>query len=369
MNLKNLTDGELLQSTQQLVQRERDLLTQVLHHLKEVERRRLYSDLGYSSLFDYAVRELKYSEGQAGRRVQALKLLQELPQVEEKIQQGALNLSNICQAQSFFRAEQKAQATAGAPTPAFSSEAKLQILKELENKSAREGQKILLKKSAVAQPERVDLRLSLDPSTWEQLQEVRSLLGPKAEGRSWEEVLALMAQLCSQSLKEKKFGKKRVLNSAKAGVKVIAAPVSTSTSTPGPGSVLPAAQTLTPTPTPTPTSELAVGGGQRPEGKIGKAQSPKVLVSGTLSRRRAVSQNMQHKIWCRDQGRCCKCGSRSSLHLDHIRPVALGGESTVSNLRLLCRSCNEREAIKIFGLKHMESFRKTSYTETEAKVE
>ena len=49
MNLKNLKDNELLFQTKQLVQNERQVLTKILHHLREVERRKRFSDLGYRS--------------------------------------------------------------------------------------------------------------------------------------------------------------------------------------------------------------------------------------------------------------------------------------------------------------------------------
>ncbi|NCN42230.1 hypothetical protein GW916_13385 [bacterium] len=103
MNLKILKDGELLKQTKELVRNERQLLTQILQHLREVERRKLFSELGYQSLFEYAVKELNYSEGQAGRRIQAMRLLKELPQLESKIASGTLSLSNISQAQIYFR--------------------------------------------------------------------------------------------------------------------------------------------------------------------------------------------------------------------------------------------------------------------------
>ncbi|MEK7358444.1 MAG: hypothetical protein AAB250_18515 [Bdellovibrionota bacterium] len=63
MNLKHLTDDALLASTDRAVQDERSALSVVLHHLREVDRRRLYSKLKYKSLFDYAVKHQKYSEG------------------------------------------------------------------------------------------------------------------------------------------------------------------------------------------------------------------------------------------------------------------------------------------------------------------
>ncbi|MEI6398935.1 MAG: hypothetical protein WCO71_09210, partial [Pseudomonadota bacterium] len=86
----------------------------ILHHLREIERRRLFVDLSYNSLFDYAVGELKYSEGQAGRRIAAMRLLKDLPadaaaRIETKITTGALSLSNVQQARSFFRDQSAAE--------------------------------------------------------------------------------------------------------------------------------------------------------------------------------------------------------------------------------------------------------------------
>ncbi|MCX6117779.1 MAG: hypothetical protein NT027_09570, partial [Proteobacteria bacterium] len=69
MNLVQLSDNELHLETQTLVSQERQVLTKILHHLREIERRRLFSDFSCSSLFDYAVKMLGYSEGQAQRRI------------------------------------------------------------------------------------------------------------------------------------------------------------------------------------------------------------------------------------------------------------------------------------------------------------
>src|SRR5688572_33358217 len=102
MNLKNLSDQELLTQIQQAVRQERECLTQVLHHLREVERRKLYADLGHSSLFMYAVKELRYGEGEAGRRIQALRMLRGMTEVAEEVAQGRLRLSNVSRSPSFF---------------------------------------------------------------------------------------------------------------------------------------------------------------------------------------------------------------------------------------------------------------------------
>ncbi len=69
MLIQHLRDSELLTQTKALAQREREVLTFILRHLKEIERRKLYCDLRCGSLFEYAVQELKYSDaGHASRR-------------------------------------------------------------------------------------------------------------------------------------------------------------------------------------------------------------------------------------------------------------------------------------------------------------
>jgi hypothetical protein len=61
MNLKHLTDRVLIEDTKILVTKDREVLVQLLHHLKEIDARKLYSDLGYSSLFAYMTKGLGYS--------------------------------------------------------------------------------------------------------------------------------------------------------------------------------------------------------------------------------------------------------------------------------------------------------------------
>ena len=86
--IRTLKDQELLKQTQKLVSQERILTAEILNHLAEIQRRRLFADLGYSSLFAYCVSELKYSHAQAQRRIEAMRLLVEIPEVKEKINEA-----------------------------------------------------------------------------------------------------------------------------------------------------------------------------------------------------------------------------------------------------------------------------------------
>ena len=74
MILKNLSDSVILQNTKNLVIQEKKLTANIIDHLQIIEQRKLYCDLKYKSLFDYAVKELLYSEDQAYRRISAVRL-------------------------------------------------------------------------------------------------------------------------------------------------------------------------------------------------------------------------------------------------------------------------------------------------------
>lgn len=132
MKLNYLTDKQLHLDTKKLVVEERVLTAKLLHHLKEIDRRKLYSEFKYPSLFAYCSGELGMSEGAATRRVTSCRLLAELPELEEKIESGDLNLSNVCKAAIKFRQERITD-----------PEQKREILKLIENKTTRECEKIL----------------------------------------------------------------------------------------------------------------------------------------------------------------------------------------------------------------------------------
>ena len=99
-NLKKLDDDYLLSQTKTLVQKERKLNIEILQHLQEIESRKLYLERGFSSLFDYAVRELGYSRGSAFRRIKAMKLCQDIPETKSQLESGKLNLSSASQLQN-----------------------------------------------------------------------------------------------------------------------------------------------------------------------------------------------------------------------------------------------------------------------------
>jgi 5-methylcytosine-specific restriction endonuclease McrA len=48
----------------------------------------------------------------------------------------------------------------------------------------------------------------------------------------------------------------------------------------------------------------------------------------------------------RDGYYCKNCNSTENITIDHIVPVSKGGKNILSNLQLLCRSCNSKKGAK-----------------------
>ena len=129
--LKKLSDQNLLLKINTLVKEERKLLLEILHYLREVERRKVFADLGYDSLFKYCVWGLGYSEGQAQRRINAMRMMRDLPEVEKKIEEGRVNLSQLSLLQGFFKEKEIVR------------EEKLQLIEQVEKKSLDDTRRML----------------------------------------------------------------------------------------------------------------------------------------------------------------------------------------------------------------------------------
>ena len=97
-----LSDRELLAQTGNLARVERHLQGAIIDHLAEIEARSLFLRRGFASLFEYAVRELGYSDAAAGRRIAAMRLCADNPHTRERLRDGSLSLSAAAELQWAF---------------------------------------------------------------------------------------------------------------------------------------------------------------------------------------------------------------------------------------------------------------------------
>lgn len=310
MNFKNLSDYDLTQRLEKLVRTERKITHVILLHINEVEARKLYAELGFDGMFSYLTKHLGYSESSAYRRLQSARLLKQIPSVAEKLESGALNLSQLTQVQKCIKEELR---TSGKMLSQVKTE---NILKEIEHKNTFETQKVLavefnqpVQVTEVLKPqanETVRLELILTKEDFEELQKAKELLSHVCPNGSWSEVISTLAKRNNKS----KLGISWKESKSKSA--------DTKTST--------------------------------------QSFAATVTQENHANRRNYLSVKTQRPLLSAANHRCQFktktgqiCGSTYQLQVDHIFPKALGGSDDPANLRILCRTHNNLMA-KRFGL-------------------
>jgi 5-methylcytosine-specific restriction endonuclease McrA len=309
MNLRALSNTELHLKTKSKTEQERRLTIEVLWHLREIERRMLYAQMGYRDLKEYCVKELKYSEGSAWLRISAMRLLKEVPEVETKIQTGELNLTQVTMAQSHFR---EVKATLAE---------KKEILLELQDQSKISTERILAERKPegfvelAKETEKAvrgggfELTLVLDPELLKELEEIQTLLGKRL---SKLELFKLMAKQILETLQRKT--KRGASNQCKA-------------------------QPL----------RSRDESNQKPL----KMRQTRYVAADV---RRAVQERDQNRCQYRDLVSGRQCEARFHLQIEHRTPFSKGGESQPENLQLLCSNHNRLRAVQQFGARKMNKF-------------
>jgi hypothetical protein len=92
---KSLSDEVLIGRLKQCVAQDRRLTARLLEHFAEVERRGLYRDQGYASMFVYAVHALHMSEPEAGLRIGVARVCSKFPRALELLASGELHMSAL----------------------------------------------------------------------------------------------------------------------------------------------------------------------------------------------------------------------------------------------------------------------------------
>jgi hypothetical protein len=92
-NVSNVSNDALLQSLHRLVDLQRCATADIVLHLAEMDARRLHAKKGFPSLFSYCVEELRFSEDEACRRIEAARLGRRFPQILELLKTGTVTLT------------------------------------------------------------------------------------------------------------------------------------------------------------------------------------------------------------------------------------------------------------------------------------
>src|SRR5512135_1716118 len=94
-SLSSLSNPELVAMLSAAVRTESAASAEVIAHLAELDRRKLYLEEACSSLFSYCVDRLGYSDDSAVRRVRVARAAQRWPRVIDELASGAIHLTGL----------------------------------------------------------------------------------------------------------------------------------------------------------------------------------------------------------------------------------------------------------------------------------
>src|SRR6187399_2117620 len=328
-SMPTLSDRELLARMPTLVRAERTASAEVIAHLMEIDRRRLYLGEACSSLFAYCRERLGYSEDAALKRMRVARMALEVPAALDELRSGRIHLTGLFVLSRYVKPENADE---------LLGEARGKSRSELEHLLAR-----LFPRPDVA--ERIAPIAGLSASG--------GVTGPGASGVEFRG----RAEPLSASRYRVEF-----TASSEFCEKLERARELLSHSLPSGDLATLLERAL---------DEL-IAGEVRRRGGAGKARKRRELTAGS----RHVPVEVARVVWERDGFRCGfvdaegrRCSERRFLTLEHRIPFAFGGLPTPENLCLHCAPHNAYTAREAFGLALLErkrAQRKRAHAKTKA---
>ena len=376
-----LSDRELLRETRNLVRHERHLQGAVIDHLSEIEARGLYLERGFSSLFDYAVRELGYSDAAAARRIGAMRLCADQPDAREGLRDGSLTLSAAAELQWAFDRQRRRGSISGTapavPLPPAEPEppplvldavGRQKLVEEAAGKSARQVRRMLVDLDPELAPPadrvrplgdgRYELKATIDAECQQGLEQLRGLLSHVDPRMTMGQ---LVGRLVQEGLDRHDPGRppRRARGGSRPADAKASAPrtptpesqpamerraASTTKDAATAGAAPTPARAVRPIPTSAPPPPSTGEETARRAATGAKPTNAATPTAKSCASGRAISAGVRRRVWQRDGGRCSyvdpqtgrRCNSTHLIEIDHIVPHALGGGADPGNLRLLC---------------------------------
>lgn len=351
-HLSRISDTNLLNNFSLMVRRERMATGEVIVHLAEIYRRRLYAKEGFSSLFAYIQVRYHYSGSAAYRRIQVARLSLQYPEVIRLLEAGKVNLQGLCLIEPHMTSKNGTkliEQTIGKTKQeieyllahTFQRVEKTQdklrrlpVIKKvipIQFNSPRKEQSTAAA-AVIGHPERnapptktieirrVKLECVIDEAVANKLERAREVLRKKYPQGRFEDIL----NEALEALLEKKDPERKIKRAEK-----------------------------------TPRSSRGVtmeGRGMTSQARNDRRKIPASTGMTHSYKTRYIPQHIRRGIWKRDKGHCTfkstdgrPCHERGNLEIDHIRPFSLGGGADLGNLRLLCATHNRYRAVKTFG--------------------
>ncbi len=334
-----LSDRELLARLPEVRGIERRAIAEVIAHLAEVERRRLYLAEACASMYTFCIERLGYSENEAHTRLQVARLCSQFPAALEALEMGSVHLTGLALL-----------------CPKVTEANVHELLAEARGKTRREIEALLARR--FPRPDVLPSVTPLQPTLLEQ-------------GSSGPVTLSEQSAPTVPASPEPAPPRARVEPLSAAGFRV------EFTASAELRQKLELAQNLL---------SHAVSSGdlaslfERAIDELLAAELKRRMGAGKPRTRRSPGEGSRHvpvdvsrAVWERDGFQCTfvdehghRCSEKRYLTLEHTRPFALGGPPTVHNLALLCKAHNAHRAREVFGEAHIA--KKQAEDKTCAKV-
>ena len=213
LDLKQLNDNILVSNLKQKVRQETKTGLEIIEYIEEVFRRRLYSDYKCKSINAFCISILGYSPAEAARKVNACRLIQDIPETKELIDTGAINQTIASSFQTFINGENKYRESK------IEMAEKKEILNELKGKSCSEVERLLVEKSSAPEKpafekkkkiknNRVSVSFTIDENEYQHLQTKMEEMGVSTV----EELFIEMRKALDVKKEVRKYSKKKPNN-------------------------------------------------------------------------------------------------------------------------------------------------------------
>jgi 5-methylcytosine-specific restriction endonuclease McrA len=351
-----LDSAALARRLAELAGDERAVQVEFLLHLDEFDRRRAYLDAAYGSLWDYCLRALHLREGAAGRRIGAMRVLRRFPALEPALRDGRLCLSTASLLGQVLTDENLADLVGRA---AYRTKAEVEqlVVSIKPRPTPVEGVRRLPMPQAGQAAPALEVVAPSGDGCGPVLAPAPTTPSPATEARATAEAPQATRSPSTSEVRpvaEERWSVRVTLDAeAKADLDALRALLSHKIPDGELGAVV---------------REAIRCARETYAKRKGAIIAPRDSTQGLkvpTSSSNAIPAAVRRAVWQRDGGRCTfegpdghRCESRWQLELDHIISVALGGASTVENLRLRCRAHNLLEAERVFGREHMDQFRR-----------
>jgi len=343
--LRKLSDSDFIDQMESNAGVEHSSTVKMLHFINDLERRKLFLDLGYSSVFDYCVRRIKYSSSQAGRRIQAARCCRRYPELW-----------------AFLRQREVCVTTLALIEPIITDDNRDDIIQRVRGASRREVERLLSEyRPPAALRDRIRYVQVPSPSP----RNIDAALLDRQCARSipeeWRDRIPTEEKVFVQFLADDEFLAlfEEVRNLVPDGGDLTFAELMKAALVEYRDRHSPAARQERREPRRVNDAAPVAGAGKT--GANGPDSHRWEWEDATKSRH--IPDETRDEVLVRERGQCSfvapdgtQCGCRKGLQIVHITPYAAGGTHDPANLRLLCGAHNRLAAERTLGKHVMQPF-------------